>query len=63
MNQLSQTPEYPLRGVSIFFENSRRYLVFTAQGALLVSLTPTPVANVKNLHSEKFEIFGLGAFG
>ena len=42
----------PIVPFRFFFENSQRYAHCAAQGAPPVSLTP--VANVKNLQSEKF---------
>ncbi len=50
MNQFPQAPDYTIRAVSNFFQNSWRYLA--TQGLPPVSLTP--VANRKKLQSEKF---------
>jgi hypothetical protein len=41
----TQALEYPIRTLSIFFENSQRYTVFAAQGSPHVLLKP--VANGK----------------
>ncbi len=47
-----QAPEYAIRAISIFFENSRRFLQLKVHHRTQVSLTP--VANGKNLQSEHF---------
>jgi hypothetical protein len=47
--RFSQAPDYTIRAISNFFENSRRY------SQLMVK----PVANGKNLQSEKFFIISL----
>jgi hypothetical protein len=51
-----QAPDYTIRAVSNFFENSRRY--FTAQG--LPPVTLTPVANGKNIQSDNFFMISFG---
>ncbi len=51
-------PDYTLRPFQFFLKLAE---IFAAQGALPVSLTP--VANGKNLQSEKFSLFLLDTFG
>jgi hypothetical protein len=53
MNQFPSSPEYTIRVISNFFRKFAE--IFAAQGAPPVSLKP--VANGKNLQSEKFIIF------
>jgi hypothetical protein len=48
-----QAPEYPIRAISNFSENLRRYLQLKVYHCV-VDKKKTPVANGKNLQSEKF---------
>jgi hypothetical protein len=52
-----QAPDYTIEDISNFFKIDE---IFAAQGAQSVPLTP--VANGKNLHSEKFLLFLLDTF-
>ncbi len=53
-NQFPGAPEYPIRVVSNFFENSRKYSQLKMHRRCL---------NGKNLQSEKFFLFCLDTFG
>jgi hypothetical protein len=53
-----KAPDYTIRAILNLFENLQ---IFAAQGAPLVSLTP--VANGKNLLSERLSLFLLDTFG
>jgi hypothetical protein len=57
--QRGPAPDYTIKAISIFFQKFAE--IFAAQGAPPVSLRP--VANGKNLQSEKFYLFLLDTFG
>jgi hypothetical protein len=60
MYQFPPSPDFTMRVISNFFENSWRYSQLKVHHHA-VSLTP--VANGKNLQSEKFLLFLLDTFG